>query len=138
MIQKEMNRSLSIVLHLLHLPKLIAMPTATKKSTTRSAKAKTAAAAANAKHHAATHPPWIDMIKVSAVSLVVPGIPFPVLKRAQECIVSHPGDTRTGVSRPTIKKVSDLLRGLTSCHYHRPSAFPHVFVPLVRRKQVSH
>ncbi|KAJ3726179.1 hypothetical protein C8R42DRAFT_575540 [Lentinula raphanica] len=33
---------------------------------------------------AAAHPTWIDMIK--------------------ECIVAHPEDARTGVSRPTIKK----------------------------------
>ncbi|KAJ4001373.1 hypothetical protein F5050DRAFT_1470396 [Lentinula boryana] len=36
------------------------------------------------KSHNATHPTWIDMIK--------------------ECIIAHPEDARTGVSRPTIKK----------------------------------
>ena len=55
-----------------------AMPTATKKSTTKSTKAKSAA---NAKHHSATHPPWVDMIKVGAVPLIVLSIPFLMLKR---------------------------------------------------------
>ncbi|KAJ3478490.1 hypothetical protein NLJ89_g12378 [Agrocybe chaxingu] len=57
------------------------MPTAVKKA---SSKASSRANATASKSAAATHPPWVDMIK--------------------EAITTHPEDARAGVSRPTIKK----------------------------------
>jgi len=57
------------------------MPTAPKKTTS---KPSSKTAGTSAKSHTATHPTWVDMIK--------------------ECIVAHPEDARTGVSRPLIKK----------------------------------
>ncbi|KAJ3568878.1 hypothetical protein NP233_g5427 [Leucocoprinus birnbaumii] len=60
-----------------------------KASTTAKSKSKTAKASGSKKSAAAAkaeapHPSWVDMIK--------------------ECIIAHPDDARTGVSRPQIKK----------------------------------
>jgi len=59
------------------------MPTTTVKATSTKTPAVKKSTTASKGHHAA-HPSWIDMIK--------------------ECIVAHPEDARSGVSRPTIKK----------------------------------
>ena len=74
------------------------MPTTTKKSAT---KASSRANGAATRSHAATHPTWVDMIKVR------PHSPSWLLvsDSCQECIVDNPGDARVGVSRPMIKKV---------------------------------
>lgn len=85
------------------------MPTTTKKA---APKASSKASAAKA-HVAATHPTWVDMIKVCLISpsptrpsaLLSPSDLAHVYRWLQECIATHPEDARGGVSRPTIKKV---------------------------------
>ncbi|KAJ3937044.1 MAG: hypothetical protein NXY57DRAFT_884563 [Lentinula lateritia] len=61
------------------------MAVAKKNSTTKSK-------ASGGKLHTTAHPTWIDMIK--------------------ECIVTHPEEARTGVSRPTIKKFIEIKYGI--------------------------
>jgi hypothetical protein len=81
------------------------MRAAVKKTT---AKAPAKATAATSKTHAATHPSWVDMIKVSEmlhILLLALYTPFLTTAVPQECILAHPDDARAGVSRPTIKKV---------------------------------
>ncbi|KAG6886017.1 hypothetical protein C0993_006133 [Termitomyces sp. T159_Od127] len=57
------------------------MPTSGKKNTTKASHKNNSSAN---KSRVSTHPSWMDMIK--------------------ECIIAHPDESRSGVSRPTIKK----------------------------------
>jgi hypothetical protein len=88
------------------------MPATAKKQSSKVSRFKSAVAA-NAKFHAAIHPPWVDMIKV--IMAFDESSCGSCLSFFQECIIVHP-DTRAGVSRPTIKKVFTTLRayGLSS------------------------
>lgn len=109
-----------------HLPNSLIMPTSTRRSAAPSPPAVTriplcktesstihlgeSATEARTSHH---HPSWKDIIIVCwRHSVYIFGVADD--QYLQECIHNHPDGTRSGVSRPTIKKYADATYQLES------------------------
>ncbi|KAF5330640.1 hypothetical protein D9619_006020 [Psilocybe cf. subviscida] len=99
-------------------PLIPATPQQTMSTTTKKATKPASKKAAAAARPAATHPTWVDMIKLSGqraiivANLVVCPLKHPTRTQRRcslsffilECIAAHTEDARHGVSRPQIKK----------------------------------
>lgn len=99
--------SIQTSLHNSHLSNMASAPKSAKPAGPKEKTLKIAKKATSTKATAklaASHPSWKDMIKVTSF-LSLPTYLTDKYYASQECIVDHPEDARSGVSRATIKKV---------------------------------